>query len=100
MIVVGSVLFVVNDEISHGPAGWVGVPVAGRIPRGYTHRSLLKEALMPYDVACTCGNVYRVPDNLAGTAITCTCGRTLRVPSSHDAHGQGPPDVVPEYAPR
>ncbi len=48
---------------------------------------------MAYDVACSCGHVFRVSDDLAGTAITCVCGRTLRVPSSRET--PGPADAAP-----
>src|SRR5579884_2505353 len=45
---------------------------------------------MGYDVACPCGNVLHVSEELAGAYIRCRCGRTLAVPASAETRpGQG-----------
>jgi rhomboid protease GluP len=36
---------------------------------------------MGYEVACSCGKVLPVSEDMAGTSISCSCGRTVRVPS-------------------
>jgi tetratricopeptide (TPR) repeat protein len=48
----------------------------------------LPKATMEHQIACTCGNVLSLSEDMAGSTVTCSCGRAVLVPSSSEQPAQ------------
>src|SRR6516165_10565816 len=39
---------------------------------------------MKHEIACSCGNVLTVPEDMDGSSLLCGCGRTVLVPAANE----------------